>query len=156
MYLQGWKTYMTPARRRLTFIGLGFLSLVVASTLALTAFEDNLVFFYSPTDINEKSVIADRPIRIGGLVKDGSIVKSNDGITVRFEVTDLKYSIPAIYKGPLPDLFKENQGVVAEGQLTEGIFRAKTILAKHDENYMPKEVAESLKKTGKWKGAGKN
>ena len=149
MYLQGWKTYMTPARRRLTFIGLGFLSLVVASTLALTAFEDNLVFFYSPTDINEKSVIADRPIRIGGLVKDGSIVKSNDGITVRFEVTDLKYSIPAIYKGPLPDLFKENQGVVAEGQLTEGIFRAKTILAKHDENYMPKEVAESLRKTGK-------
>ena len=156
MYLQGWKTYMTPARRRLTFIGLGFLSLVVASTLALTAFEDNLVFFYSPTDINEKSVIADRPIRIGGLVKDGSIVKSNDGITVRFEVTDLKYSIPAIYKGPLPDLFKENQGVVAEGQLTEGIFRAKTILAKHDENYMPKEVAESLKKTGKWKGKEKN
>ena len=156
MYLQGWKTYMTPARRRLTFIGLGFLSLVVASTLALTAFEDNLVFFYSPTDINEKSVIADRPIRIGGLVKDGSIVKSNDGITVRFEVTDLKYSIPAIYKGPLPDLFKENQGVVAEGQLTEGIFRAKTILAKHDENYMPKEVAESLKKTGKWKGTEKN
>ena len=156
MYLQGWKTYMTPARRRLTFIGLGFLSLVVASTLALTAFEDNLVFFYSPTDINEKSVIADRPIRIGGVVKDGSIVKSNDGITVRFEVTDLKYSIPAIYKGPLPDLFKENQGVVAEGQLTEGIFRAKTILAKHDENYMPKEVAESLKKTGKWKGKEKN
>ena len=156
MYLQGWKTYMTPARRRLTFIGLGFLSLVVASTLALTAFEDNLVFFYSPTDINEKSVIADRPIRIGGLVKDGSIVKSNDGITVRFEVTDLKYAIPAIYKGPLPDLFKENQGVVAEGQLTEGIFRAKTILAKHDENYMPKEVAESLKKTGKWKGTEKN
>ena len=156
MYLQGWKTYMTPARRRLTFIGLGFLSLVVASTLALTAFEDNLVFFYSPTDINEKSVIADRQIRIGGLVKDGSIVKSNDGITVRFEVTDLKYSIPAIYKGPLPDLFKENQGVVAEGQLTEGIFRAKTILAKHDENYMPKEVAESLKKTGKWKGTEKN
>ena len=156
MYLQGWKTYMTPARRWLTFIGLGFLSLVVASTLALTAFEDNLVFFYSPTDINEKSIIADRSIRIGGLVKDGSIVKSNDGITVRFEVTDLKYSIPAIYKGPLPDLFKENQGVVAEGQLTEGIFRAKTILAKHDENYMPKEVAESLKKTGKWKGTGKN
>ena len=156
MYLQGWKTYMTPARRRLTFIGLGFLSLVVASTLALTAFEDNLVFFYSPTDINEKSIITDRPIRIGGLVKDGSIVKSNDGITVRFEVTDLKYSIPAIYKGPLPDLFKENQGVVAEGQLTEGIFRAKTILAKHDENYMPKEVAESLKKTGKWKGTEKN
>ena len=147
---------MTPARRRLTFIGLGFLSLVVAFTLALTAFEDNLVFFYSPTDINEKSIIADRPIRIGGLVKDGSLVKSNDGITVRFEVTDLKYSIPAIYKGPLPDLFKENQGVVAEGQLTEGIFRAKTILAKHDENYMPKEVAESLKKTGKWKGTGKN
>ena len=147
---------MTPARRRLTFIGLGFLSLVIASTLALTAFEDNLVFFYSPTDINEKSVISDRPIRIGGLVKDGSIVKSNDGITVRFEVTDLKYSIPAIYKGPLPDLFKENQGVVAEGQLTEGIFRAKTILAKHDENYMPKEVAESLKKTGKWKGTEKN
>ena len=156
MYLQGWKTYMTPARRRLTFIGLGFLSLVVASTLALTAFEDNLVFFYSPTDINEKSIISDRPIRIGGLVKDGSIVKSNDGITVRFEVTDLKYSIPTIYKGPLPDLFKENQGVVAEGQLTEGIFRAKTILAKHDENYMPKEVAESLKKTGKWKGTEKN
>ena len=155
MYLQGWKTHMTPARRRLTFIGLGFLSLVIASTLALTAFEDNLVFFYSPTDINEKSIISDRPIRIGGLVKDGSIVKSNDGITVRFEVTDLKYSIPAIYKGPLPDLFKENQGVVAEGQLTEGIFRAKTILAKHDENYMPKEVAESLRKTGKWKGTGK-
>ena len=71
-------------------------------------------------------------------------MKSNDGITVRFEVTDLKYSIPAIYKGPLPDLFKENQGVVAEGQLTEGIFRAKTILAKHDENYMPPEVKAAL------------
>ena len=147
---------MTRKKRRMNFILFGLVVLGTAAALVLNALEDKIVFFYSPTDINEKSVIADRPIRIGGLVKDGSIVKSNDGITVRFEVTDLKYSIPAIYKGPLPDLFKENQGVVAEGQLTEGIFRAKTILAKHDENYMPKEVAESLKKTGKWKGTGKN
>jgi|TARA_B100001540_G_scaffold256926_1_gene234469 cytochrome c-type biogenesis protein CcmE len=147
---------MTPTRRRLTFIGLGFLSLLVASALALTAFEDTLVFFYSPSDIKEKSINTDKQIRIGGLVKNGSLSKSEDGITVRFEVTDLKHSIPAVYRGPLPDLFRENQGVVAEGHLSKGIFRAKTILAKHDENYMPKEVADSLKKAGKWKGENKN
>ena len=113
-----------------TFIGLGFLSLLVASALALTAFEDTLVFFYSPSDIKEKSINTDKQIRIGGLVKNGSLRKSKDGITVRFEVTDFNHSIPAIYRGSLPDLFRENQGVVAEGHLSKGIFRAKTILAK--------------------------
>ena len=113
-------------------------------------------FFYSPSDIKEKSINTDKQIRIGGLVKNGSLSKSEDGITVRFEVTDLKYSIPTVYRGPLPDLFRENQGVVAEGHLSKGTFRAKTILAKHDENYMPKEVADSLKKAGKWKGENKN
>ncbi|MBH69121.1 MAG: cytochrome c maturation protein CcmE [Rhodospirillaceae bacterium] len=146
---------MTPTRRRLLFVGLGLSSLVTALLLALNAFEENLVFFYSPSDLTETLMSSQRPMRIGGLVKKGSVKRSDDGLTIRFEVTDLQKSMPTIFNGALPDLFSENQGIVAEGRIIDGIFRANKILAKHDENYMPKEVAEALRKSGKWKGPEK-
>ena len=146
---------MTPTRRRLLFVGLGLSSLVTASLLALNAFDENLVFFYSPSDLTAKVIESERVIRIGGLVKSGTLMKSHDGLVIQFDVTDLQKSFSTIYRGALPDLFAENQGVIAEGRLVNGIFQAETILAKHDENYMPKEVAETLKKSGKWKGPEK-
>ena len=146
---------MTPTRRRLLFVGLGLSSLVTASLLALNAFDENLVFFYSPSDLTAKFIGSEHVIRIGGLVKSGTLMKSHDGLVIQFDVTDLQKSISTIYRGALPDLFAENQGVIAEGRLVNGIFQAETILAKHDENYMPKEVAETLKKSGKWKGPEK-
>ncbi|GEO81043.1 hypothetical protein ROR02_11740 [Pararhodospirillum oryzae] len=130
-------------------IGLGLGLLIAAFGLTLTALTDNLVFFYSPTDIKEKGMAPDHRFRVGGLVQEGSVVKS--GETVRFVVTDLVNTVAVTYTGLLPDLFREGQGVVAEGTLnTEGVFIASTVLAKHDENYMPPEVAESLKASGKW------
>ena len=146
---------MTPTRRRLLFVGLGLTSLATALLLALNAFEENLVFFYSPSDLTETLLSSQRPMRIGGLVKKGSVEKSDDGLSISFEVTDLQKSMPTIFKGALPDLFAENQGIVAEGRIIDGIFQADKILAKHDENYMPKEVAEALRKSGKWKGPNK-
>jgi cytochrome c-type biogenesis protein CcmE len=142
---------MTRRQRRLVLIGsaLGVLGLAVA--LVLTAMRDSIVFFNSPTDLVEKQVAPGARIRIGGLVKEGSIVRS-EALQVRFDVTDGKRSIPVAYQGLLPDLFREGQGVVAEGALEpSGVFRADTVLAKHDEKYMPKEVADALKKQGHWK-----
>ena len=146
---------MTPKRRRLTMVGLGLLMVVAATALALNAFEDTLVFFYSPTDLIDTKTNPKKQIRVGGLVEEKSLLKSNDGLSVSFTITDLDNSLPVIFKGALPDLFREGQGVVAEGYLVGGLFQAKHVLAKHDENYMPKEVADSLKKSGKWKGGSK-
>lgn len=142
---------MTRKQRRLTLIGSGLAVLAVAVALMLNAFRDSIVFFNSPSDVVEKHVEPGTRIRLGGLVKDGSLVHGND-LNVRFEVTDGKTEIPVAYTGVLPDLFREGQGVVAEGVLDGGgTFNADTILAKHDETYMPKEVADALKKSGHWK-----
>ncbi len=138
-------------KRRLYIVCLGLLCLGVATSLVLTAFEDSIVFFYSPTDIAEKGLEADRYVRIGGLVEEGS-VERHPGNRIKFVVTDFSNRIPVTYSGILPDLFREGQGVVAEGKLDgDQIFVAQEILAKHDENYMPKEVAEALQKSGQWK-----
>jgi cytochrome c-type biogenesis protein CcmE len=127
---------------------LGLLALSGGLALVLTAFEDNIVLFFSPTEVAAKPVCAQR-CRIGGLVANGSVVK--EGERVSFDVTDTVETISVKYVGILPDLFREGQGVVAEGKMTEGIFVANNVLAKHDENYMPPEVADALKKSGRWK-----
>jgi cytochrome c-type biogenesis protein CcmE len=142
---------MTRKQRRLVLIGASVGVLAVAVALMLNAFRGSIAFFNSPTDIAEKHLGPGTRIRLGGLVKDGSIVRAND-LRVRFEVTDGRSEIPVTYQGVLPDLFREGQGVVAEGDLDgAGVFNADTILAKHDEAYMPKEVADALKKSGHWK-----
>ncbi len=140
---------MTRKQRRLYFVLLGLLALGAATALVLTAFNDTLVYFYSPSDLQTKHVGPDRRVRIGGLVEKGSVAK--DGSTVTFKVTDMSASLNVTYTGVLPDLFREGQGVVAEGRLDpQGVFHAQEVLAKHDENYMPKEVADALKKSGHW------
>ena len=142
---------MTRKQRRLVLIGASVGVLAVAVALMLNAFRGSIAFFNSPTDIAEKHLGPGTRIRLGGLVKDGSIERAND-LRVRFEVTDGKSEIPVTYQGVLPDLFREGQGVVAEGAIDgAGVFNADTILAKHDESYMPKEVADALKKSGHWK-----
>ncbi|MEJ1158021.1 cytochrome c maturation protein CcmE [Prosthecomicrobium sp. N25] len=143
---------MTRKQRRLTLIGTAGAVLTLAAGLVAYALTDRIVFFNSPSDVLAKTLPPDQRIRLGGLVKEGS-VKRGDGTTVRFEVTDTVASIPVTYTGILPDLFREGQGVVTEGKVgPDGLFRADSVLAKHDENYMPKEVAESLKKQGHWQG----
>jgi cytochrome c-type biogenesis protein CcmE len=138
-------------QRRLTLIGLGMLALGGAAALVLTAFEDNIVFFHSPSDLATKEVPPDQYVRLGGLVADGSVTKIEDGATIKFAVTDGKNAVPVRYRGILPDLFREGQGVVAQGSMNgEGVFVAREVLAKHDENYMPPEVAEALKRSGEW------
>jgi cytochrome c-type biogenesis protein CcmE len=142
---------MTRKQRRLVLIGTGLSVLGVAAALVLFALRDSIVFFNSPTDVVEKRIAAGTRIRLGGLVKEGSVVRG-DNLSVRFEVTDGNQSIPVAYIGILPDLFRENQGVVTEGVIeTTGMFRADSVLAKHDETYMPREVADALKKQGHWK-----
>lgn len=139
---------MTRKKRRLTLIGLGMLLLSAATALVLTAFQDNLVFFYSPSDLQTKPLAADQRFRLGGMVEDGSVVR--DGQTIRFTVTDYAATTPVVFSGILPDLFREGQGVVTEGRLnSEGVFQATEVLAKHDENYMPPEVSDALERTGK-------
>ena len=142
---------MTRKQRRLAliFVGLGVLG--TAAGLVLNALTDSIVFFNSPTDVVEKHVMPNTRIRLGGLVQPGSVVKS-DEMHVRFEVTDGNKAIPVTYQGLLPDLFREGQGVIAEGKLDgSGVMRADSVLAKHDERYMPKEIEDSLKKQGHWK-----
>jgi cytochrome c-type biogenesis protein CcmE len=146
---------MTPKRRRLSIVVIGLVMLGTAAALVLTAFEDNLVFFFSPTDLKAKAITPEQRIRVGGLVEEGSIEKSADGLVVNFRVTDLQNVVPVTFNGVLPDLFREGQGVVAEGRFIQGTFKASEVLAKHDETYMPKEVADALKKSGKWKGEAK-
>jgi cytochrome c-type biogenesis protein CcmE len=138
-----------PKHQRLALLGLGALALAGAAALVLTAFEDNLVFFHTPTELATKAPPPGLRLRIGGLVEQGSVVKQ--GNDVRFKVTDMKHTVAVTYRGILPDLFREGQGVVAEGTFKDGVFAASEVLAKHDENYMPAEVVEALKKSGEWK-----
>ncbi|MES1155816.1 MAG: cytochrome c maturation protein CcmE [Pseudorhodoplanes sp.] len=140
---------MTRKQRRLVLIGSGLAVLALAAALVLSALKDSIVFFNSPTDIVEKQIQPGTRIRLGGLVQPGSVIRRD--LDARFEVTDGKNTIAVNYRGILPDLFREGQGVVTEGTLTSGGFVADTVLAKHDENYMPKEVADALKKQGHWK-----
>jgi cytochrome c-type biogenesis protein CcmE len=141
---------MTRKRRRLIFVSLGLLMLSGATALVLTAFNDNLVFFFSPTDLLAKPQPPGHAFRLGGLVEQGSVAK--DGTTIRFRITDKKNTLLVVYRGVLPDLFRENQGVVVEGSLApDGSFTASSVLAKHDEKYMPPEVAAALKKNGEWR-----
>jgi cytochrome c-type biogenesis protein CcmE len=143
--------------KRLSFVGLGVLILSAAGSLILFAFKDNIVFFLSPTEITEKflknKITAQQRLRVGGLVEKGSVTK---GVINRFKVTDLNKSILVEFKGLLPDLFREGQGIVAEGRYDNAVFIASEVLAKHDETYMPPEVAEALKKSGKWKPLQEN
>jgi cytochrome c-type biogenesis protein CcmE len=142
---------MTRKQRRLTMIGGSLAVLAVAAALVLNAMRDSIVFFSTPTMAAEKPVPVGKRFRLGGLVQPGSLVRG-DNLAVTFEVADGGAKLPVTYKGILPDLFREGQGVVAEGALdANGVFKADTVLAKHDENYMPKEVADSLKKQGHWK-----
>lgn len=141
---------MTRKQRRLILIGSSLGVLAIAAALVLSALRDSIVFFNSPTDVAEKNLAPGTRIRLGGLVKPGSLVRG-DNLQIRFEVTDGKSDIPVRYQGIVPDLFREGQGVVAEGKLESGgIFVADTVLAKHDERYMPREVVDALKKTGRW------
>lgn len=141
---------MTRKRRRLYFVMLGLLGLGAGMALVLTALQEDIVFFFSPTEIVERKPGPDTRIRIGGLVEAGSVV--HQGETIHFSVTDTTESLKVIYTGLLPDLFREGQGVVAEGHVDpNGTFMASNVLAKHDENYMPREVADALKASGQWK-----
>ncbi len=143
---------MKRKNRRLLFVGLGMAALGLAAGLVLLAFDENLVFFFSPSDLEARELGSDQRVRVGGLVEEGSVVRAEDGLTVRFIVTDLSATVPVRYSGILPDLFREGQGVIAEGYLRGGVFEAEAVLAKHDENYMPPEVADALKKSGQWGG----
>ena len=142
---------MTRKQRRLLLIGCSLGVLAVAVALMLNAFRDSIVFFNSPSDVAAKHIAPGTRFRLGGLVKTGSLVRG-DNLKIRFDVTDGGRELSVVYQGALPDLFREGQGVVAEGALDgAGVFEADTILAKHDETYMPKEVADALKKSGHWK-----
>ena len=146
---------MTRKKRRLILIGGGMLALCAAAALVLVAFEENILFFYSPRDLAENHVPPGRAFRLGGLVEADSVVREAGGLTVAFEITDLSHSVPVAYTGILPDLFREGQGVVVLGKLgADGVFHADEVLAKHDETYMPPEVADALKKSGQWRPEG--
>jgi len=136
---------MTPRRKRLLAVTAIVAGVAAATTLAMLAFEDNLLYFYNPTQVHAGEAPTDRLFRIGGMVTEGSVQRTEGTLKIRFVVTDYKESIPVNYEGLLPDLFREGQGVIAHGRLSDsGEFVAHEVLAKHDENYMPPEVAESL------------
>jgi cytochrome c-type biogenesis protein CcmE len=135
---------MKPRHKRLVIAGGLLASVGVIAALVFNAFQSNLVFFYSPSQVVAREAPANRTFRLGGLVESGSVRR--DGVAVNFLVTDTAKSIPVRYEGILPDLFKEGKGVVAQGQLQDGVFLAREVLAKHDENYMPPEAAEALKR----------
>ena len=140
---------MKPRTRRAIWIVSGLAALGIASALVLNAFQSNLVFFLTPSQVAANEAPRDRAFRIGGLVQEGSVVREKDALTVRFKVTDTAKTIPVVYTGHLPDLFREGKGVVAQGRIgSDGTFRATEVLAKHDENYMPPEAAHALKQAG--------
>lgn len=141
---------MKTRHKRLAIAAGALAVLGAAAALVLNAFNSNLVFFYSPTQVAAKEAPSGRTFRLGGLVEAGTVKR--DGVKVRFMVTDTVKTIPVQFEGILPDLFKEGKGVVAQGQLKDGVFEAKEVLAKHDENYMPPEAAEALKRAGENKG----
>jgi cytochrome c-type biogenesis protein CcmE len=141
---------MTRKQRRLVLISTSLGVIAIAAALILSALRDAIVFFNSPTDVAEKHISSGSRIRVGGLVKPGS-VERGDNLRISFDVTDGKNDVPVRYQGIVPDLFREGQGVVAEGKLEKGgTLVADTVLAKHDERYMPREVVDALKKSGRW------
>ena len=147
---------MTRKQQRLLFLVFSMVFVAMALVLALLAFRDNIVFFFTPTELAAKHIPAGRPVRVGGLVKEGSVERSRDGASLTFALTDHQQAVIVEYRGLPPNLFREGQGVVAEGALTtDGRFAATSIMAKHDETYMPKEVADALKKSGYWRHDGK-
>ena len=136
---------MKKRHKRITFIVASLAALGLATWLVLGAFRQNLVFFFSPTQVAAKEAPLNKTFRIGGLVENGSLKRENDGLTIRFTVTDTANTIPVVYKGIMPDLFKEGRGCVAQGRIgSDGVFYADQIMAKHDENYMPPEAARAL------------
>ena len=136
---------MKRRHKRIVIILVGLAGLGVATYLVASAFRQNLVFFFSPTQVAAKQAPVDRTFRVGGLVENGTLKREADGLTVRFTVTDTAASIPVVYKGILPDLFKEGRGCVAQGKIgADGVFRADQVLAKHDENYMPPEAGAAI------------
>jgi cytochrome c-type biogenesis protein CcmE len=141
---------MKPRHKRLALIAGGVASVALAAALVLNAFRSNLVFFFTPSQIAAGEAPGDRAFRIGGMVVAGSLKRQADGLTVHFTVTDTAKNVPVVYKGILPDLFREGKGVVAQGRLSaDGVFRADEVLAKHDENYMPPEAAHALEQAQK-------
>ena len=139
---------MKPRHKRIAAITVGVVALGVATALVLKAFDQNLVFFFTPSQVAANEAPQGRTFRIGGMVEKGSVKR--DGVEVRFVVTDTAKAIPVVYRGALPDLFREGKGVVAQGQLgADGVFRAREVLAKHDENYMPPEAAHAVEKAQK-------
>ena len=131
-------------KKRLGLIAGGLIICGAAAALVFNAFEENLVFFFSPSQVAAHEAPEGRAFRIGGFVQEGSVQRQKDGVTVRFEVTDTAHTVPVTYKGSLPDLFKEVKGVVAQGKLQNGVFVADQVLAKHDENYMPPEAEKAV------------
>lgn len=131
-------------KKRLGLIAGGLIICGAAAALVFNAFEENLVFFFSPSQVAAQEAPEGRAFRIGGFVQEGSVQRQKDGVTVRFEVTDTAHTVPVTYKGSLPDLFKEGKGVVAQGKLQNGVFVADQVLAKHDENYMPPEAEKAV------------
>ena len=141
---------MKPRHKRIALIAGGLAALGVAAALILNAFQGNLVFFFSPSQVLANEAPPGRAFRIGGMVEKGSIRRQDDGLTVRFNVTDTAKTVPVVYTGILPDLFREGKGVVAQGSLApDGVFHATQVLAKHDENYMPPEAAHALEQAKK-------
>jgi cytochrome c-type biogenesis protein CcmE len=138
---------MTPRRRRMMFVGLILLGVGGAVAFALTAFQDNLLYYYTPSDVSTGKAPIDRVFRVGGMVPEGSFQRPSGSLQARFVLTDFAHDVTVSYTGVLPDLFREGQGVIARGRLgANGVFVAEEVLAKHDENYMPPAVAESLRK----------
>ncbi len=138
---------MTPRRQRMVLIGLVVAGVAVSAALALQAFRENVLFFFSPSEVVAGDAPLERGFRLGGMVADGSVSRQEGSLTIDFVVTDFAHSIPVSYTGVLPDLFGEGQGVVVRGQMSDnGSFAAEEVLAKHDENYMPPEVAEALER----------
>ena len=141
---------MKPRHKRMAFIAAGLAALGIAAALVLNAFQSNLVFFFSPTQVRANEAPRGKVFRIGGMVETGSLQRGNDGLTVHFRVTDTVQTIPVVYTGILPDLFKEGKGVVAQGKLgVDGEFAATEVLAKHDENYMPPDAAHAIEQAQK-------
>ena len=148
---------MKRRHKRIGIIIVALAGLSIATYLVASAFRNNLVFFFSPTQVAAKEAPVNRTFRIGGLVQEGTIKRESDGLTVRFTVTDTAASIPVVYKGILPDLFKEGRGCVAQGRIdSDGVFQADEVLAKHDENYMPPEAGEAIDKAKHAREASKS
>jgi cytochrome c-type biogenesis protein CcmE len=138
---------MKPRHKRMAMIAGGLAALGIVAALVLSAFQENLVFFFTPSQVAAQEAPKGRTFRIGGMVEQGSVKRQPDGVTVQFTITDTAKTVPVTYRGPLPDLFREGKGVVAQGQLgPDGVFQAREVLAKHDENYMPPEAAEAVKR----------